>query len=223
MLNILVRILLIYIILSGGMRLAGKRQIGELQLSELVTAFLLSELAALCVTDADIPLLYSVIPVVVLLCLEILIPYFTSRHPKLKRIISGAPSVIIRRGVLDQVELSKMRMGADELLAELRLAGIGDISQVEYAILEENGHLSVIPKEGERPATPNDLSLFVEGKGIAHPLIIEGVINEYNLALVGHDRDWLFAELKRRKCPLGRVLLFTLDDAGGVNIIKYEE
>jgi len=200
----------------------GKREIGQLQLSELITTLLLSELAALPIADLNIPLAFSIVPISLLLSFEIIIPFITSRCPALKRIIDGVPSIIIKNGQLDQKELNKIRLSVDELIAELRLQNIGSISDVEYAILEENGRLSVITKANVKTVTLEDMDLTPKKRGIDHPLIIGGRISEFNLKLTGKNRVWLSNEVSRQGIKIKEVLLFTLNDDGQCNIIKKE-
>ncbi len=213
----LIRTLIVYIILFIGMRVTGKRQIGELQLTELITALLLSELAAMPITDLSIPLLYSVFPTVLIVCLEVAISCLANKIPFFSTALEGKPTMVICRGELIQDALEKSRMGIDELLGELRQKDITDISDVEYAILEQNGKLSVILKECKRQLTVEDVKMGVPQKGLAHPLILGGSICPYNLNLTGKDEKWLRKVIGERKTE--DILLLTLDDGGSVNII----
>ena len=220
MFTILIRIILIYILLIGTMRLMGKRQIGQLQLSELVTTILLSELASQPITDNQIPILFAVIPVAVLLSLEVIISYTVTKLPSLKPIFDGKPSVLIRHGELDIGEVAHVRISVEELLSQLRIKGIPDIEQVDYAILEQNGQLSVIPKRSESPPSCIDMNVKAPESGIAHAVIVDGKVSEYDLGLLGHDHKWLSSRLKHHKVALEDVFLFTVDDLGKEGIIK---
>lgn len=220
MLTILIRIIIIYILLIGTMRLMGKRQIGQLQLSELVTTILLSELASQPITDNQIPIMFAVIPVAVLLSLEVIISYTVTKIPSLKPIFDGKPSVLIRHGKLDIGEVAHVRISVEELLCQLRIKGISDIEQVDYAILEQNGQLSVIPKRSESPPTCTDIGVEVSESGIAHAIIVDGKVSEYDLRLLGHDSKWLKSRLKHHNVALEDVFLFTVDDLGKEGIIK---
>lgn len=153
MLVVAIRTVLIYLFLIIGMRLMGKRQIGELQLSELVTTLLLSEMASLPATDPNIPLAFSILPVSLLLLLEIILPFLAARFPFLKKMIDVVPSILIRKGEIDPGEMSRMRISMDELLSQLRLKGVGDLRDVDYAILEQSGQLSVLLKREKQPLT----------------------------------------------------------------------
>lgn len=195
-------------------RLMGKRQVGELQLSELVTTLMLSELAINPIQDTSIPIAYSLIPLVFLLSLEVIMSFVMSKLPHVKRVLNGAPSVIIQGGRLNQRELSRLRISISEFLGELRLKDVGDISIVDYAILEENGQLSVFLKDG-----------FDESKStkIAHSVVLDGIINKSNLEYAKKDESWVYKYLKSKRIELKNVFLLTCDDENNVNIILKEE
>ena len=214
----LIRTLIVYFVLFICMRVTGKRQLGELQLSELITALILSELAAMPIADLSLPILYALLPTVLIVCLEIAIPCLANKIPFFSTALEGKPTMIICRGELLEDALESSHLGLDELLLELRQKQIFDISQVQYAILEQNGKLSVIPKEKYRPISLDDLNISSEEKGYAHPLILGGAVCPHNLSLVGKDMNWL--KKKLGKNCVEDILLFTLDDAGEINIIK---
>ena len=220
MLTVLVRVIFIYIILIGTMRLMGKRQIGELQLSELVTTILLSELASQPITDEQIPIAFAIIPVATLLCFEIIISFAVTKVSWLKPIFDGKPSILIRRGKLDQKELVRVRISLEELLSSLRIAGASDISEVDYAILEQNGQLSVFLKKSESPPNRSDMNINVAESGIAHAIIVDSKISDYDLQLIGKDRRWLKKRLAHYKTKLDNVFLFSVDDAGKETLLK---
>ena len=209
-----------YFLLIGAMRLMGKRQLGDLELSELVITMLLSELASAPIADGTIPLSFSVIPIALLISFEVLTSFLSIKSRKLKKLITGSPSIIINKGKLCKSEMEKVRLGLDELFSQLRLKDISDISDVEYAILEENGQISVIPKMHARNATLGDLNIKTQEKGIVHTLIADGEISQFNLRLVGRNEKWLKNQLKKHRCSLTDVFLLSVDDAGNVNIIK---
>ncbi len=219
MLTILIRIFLIYTILLITMRVMGKRQIGEMQVSELVTTILLSELAAQPIADDRIPLVFAVIPIGALISIEVILSYAVTKLPFLKPIFDGKPSILINRGQICTDEMLKVRISLEELLSQLRVAGVPDISDVEYAILEHNGQLSVIQKKPAMPPTIADLKLEIKESGIAHAVIVDSKVSEYDLTLIGKDRRWLDSRLKKRNAALSDVLLFTIDDAGKENLI----
>jgi len=220
---IVLRTGMVYIFLIIALRIMGKRQLGELQVGELVTALLLSEMAALPVYDQNIPIIFAAAPVLLILSLGIIASFVSSRSPLAKKIIEGTPSVLICRGVVNQHELKRNRICLDELLGELRLKSISDITEVWYAILEQNGRLSVIPRAAERPATAGDVGQGGEESGMAHPIIMEGKISKSNLSEVGKNRRWLKGELDKKKIAIKDVYLLSIDDAGAQNIIVKEK
>ena len=149
MASIFVRTVIIYVFLSVSLKFMGKRQMGELEISELVSTLVISEVAALPIADPDIPLLNAVVPVILIVCLEIIISYAKNKSEKLKKYVEGEPIFVIYRGKLRQSALSDNRISLNELLCELRMQGVGDINNVYYAILEANGKLSVFEKNNK--------------------------------------------------------------------------
>ena len=220
MTTIFIRTIIIYIILIFAIRIMGKRQVGQLEVSELVTTFLLSELASLSITDDSIPLLFSVIPILTLVAIEVIGAYAITKSNRLKRIFIGHPTLIICKGKLNQKELERNRISVEELFSQLRLKSIVSLDDVEYAILEQNGQLSVITKCNVQPVSPVDIDLEIPEKGIAHALIIDGTINEQNLQIAGKNDAWLKNKVKSYGCRIEDVFIFTIDDIGNEKLIK---
>ena len=223
MITIFIRTILIYLMVTGAMRLMGKRQIGQLEVSELITTLLLSEIATLPIENPDIPVLYAVVPVVTLLTFEVVMAVLLSRLPRFRRKIESSPSMLIRNGYLDQGELLRNRLSVEELIASLRQQGVGDPGEVAYAILEKNGQMSLILKEEHRPLTPADLAMSPEREGMMHLVVCDGVINEYNLKLLGRDEDWVSSLLQSRRLRQDEVLYLLCNDAGQVSVLKKEK
>ena len=218
-----IRTCIIYILLVLAIRLTGKRQIGELEISELVSTILISEIAAAPVSNADIPLSFAIIPILIIISLEVIISFSATRSNIMKKLFIGTPSVLVRRGEIQPRELSKARMSLEELLCELRVSGIGTIEDVDYAILESNGKLSVTPRAHARNVTNADLKNNVREAGIAHAVIIDGTIKKEALDGSGKDRAWLEREIKREKLKLEEIFLFSVDDADHIYIIKRKD
>ena len=203
MATVLIRTASIYLILIMAMRLTGKRQIGELQIAELVVTFMLSELAVYPITDKNASLAHAVLPIILLLSLEVIFSFIQTKSRTARKLFSGGPTVIISQGRLCIEELAKNRLDLEELLGELRLKDIFDISEVEYAILEENGKLSVFLKAPKRPATVEELGVIPIDAGISHPIIIDGKIitgNTYAGGELGHS----VIVVDGAKCTCGR-------------------
>lgn len=207
MATVLIRTLIIYLVFIITIRLMGKRQVGELEISELVITFMISELATMPIQNPTIPLSYAVIPIIVLVVGEIVFSFLITKSKLLKKLIVGNPSYIIKKGKLNQGELSRLRMGLSELLYELRLKDIDDISNVDYAILEENGKLSVFEKDKSK---------------LSHAIIIDGDIVKSNLELICKDEKWVLSYLKRHKIDLKNVFLLCASEDLSINIIMKE-
>lgn len=219
MASVFLRTVIIYFILLASIRLMGKRQVGELEVSELIITIMLSELAIIPVSNKNAPLLHALVPVLFLLSAEVIISYITSKSSVLRALMIGKPSVLIDRGVLDQKELSRLRMSVAELLGELRLKGVGSISEVEYAIVEDNGQLSVFKKEEYSPLTPNVAGIAVKEGGIAHCVVVEGKIFKSGLASARRERKWVDSALAGYGIDITDVCIMTVDDGGAINII----
>ncbi|MBE6607971.1 MAG: DUF421 domain-containing protein [Ruminococcaceae bacterium] len=206
--KLLVRTVIIYFILTVSMRIMGKRQLGEMELSELVTTLLLSEISAVPIVDFKIPLKRALIPVLLIISFEIIIPFISAKKRFIKKLVEGKPSYIIYRGELRLSEIKKNRISLDELICELREQGFFDISDIEYAILEPNGQLSILPKNGDTNAQNTG--------GMVHNLIINGEIIDFNLKLLNLDEKWLNEQIASLGVSKKDISLFGLDDCNNM-------
>jgi uncharacterized membrane protein YcaP (DUF421 family) len=222
MLTILLRTVIIYAILIGTMRLMGKRQLGELEVSELVTTLLISEIASLPIGDPSLPVMYAVVPLITILSLEVSLSVLLLKCPRLKGLASARPSVLIRHGHVDQKEMQRIRISIDELVSEVRQSGLPTLEDVDYAILEQNGKISVIPKRIAQPPDAKALGRTPKETGVVHVLIGDGRIDEYNLKLLHLDRAWLFDRLSEKLLALNEVFFLGMDDGGTLYWIKKE-
>lgn len=205
---IFIRTILIYLLLLVVMRISGKRQVGEIQISELVTTFLLSDIAAYPLTNAGIPILNAVIPILTIIPLEIIFSYLTTKCTFIKKLLDGKPSIIIRRGMLRRKEMEKMRLSLDDLLCELRLKDIASVDEVDYAILEQNGQISVFPKKGS---------------ALSHAVVIDGTVNRDALIDAEKDEHWLRGVLRDRNInDIGEIFLLSVTVDGTITLIKQE-
>lgn len=223
MITVFLRTIILYVFLVVSIRLMGKRQLGEIEISELVITLMVSELAVLPISDKHIPLMYGIIPILILLSIEVIMSQLISSSAIIKRIFCGTPSILIRAGKIDEKELKRSRIGIDELMSELRQNGCGRISDVEYAIIEANGKLSLILSANASPPSADDLGVKVEEKGIDHNIIINSRISGRGLFQAGKDHRWLEKELKRKKINKEEIALLTVNDANEVEIIKKEK
>ncbi len=223
MLTILLRTVLVYVLLVITMRLMGKRQLGELEVSELVTTLLVSEIASLPIVDKNIPLAYAIIPLVTVLTLEVALSMVLVKFPKLKNIASARPSVLIRRGKLDQKEMQRIRITLDELISEVRQAGVPSLADVDYAILEQNGKISILTRKEAQPPSAKELQLRPTESGIEHALIEDGRVDRYNLKLMQLDDAWLSRVLTQKGLSAEDVFFLGRDDAENLYWIEKEK
>ena len=206
--SIFIRTIIIYIILNVMLKIMGKRQIGELEVNELVTTLLISEIGALPISDTNIPLLPSVIPIIFITSAEIIISIAKNKSSLLKRAVEGEPVYIIYKGRLKQSALADNRISINEFLTEMRIQGIADISDVRYAILEQNGKISFI-KESDSP-------------NLATTVVIDTKSDIKNITAAGYNIEWLNKKLKENNVSLSEIFLMTVDENGEINIIKKE-
>ncbi len=195
MFPILIRTLIIYSVLVISIKLTGKRQVGEMQLSELITAFLISEVAASPLCDPDIPLVYGFVPILLLVSVEIIISFITTKSTFFKKLFQSPPTVIISNGKLNIHALSKQRLSMDELISSLRLKNVADISKLDFCFLEHDGQISA----------------FTSDDGLTLPIIIDGKINTHFLSLLGKSEDWLKSTLRSDKRKAENIFLMTTD------------
>ena len=205
------------------MRLMGKRQLGEMELSEFVVASLIADLASHPLQDVGIPMTNGLVPILTLFCFEVLIAGLSMKSIRLRTLLFGRPSTLVTRGVIDQREMHANRFTADELMQELRKQGMFDLSQVEYAVLETDGRLNVIPYPAELPPTAAQMGIETPDGGCPLIVVSEGRVIEKNLRSLGHDTKWLHEELSRQhKKEPKDIYLMTVNHAGQSYIAEKE-
>jgi uncharacterized membrane protein YcaP (DUF421 family) len=202
------RTVILYSILVIIMRLMGKRQIGELQPAELVFALVVADLAAIPMENVDTPLLSGIIPIITLFIAEELLSYISMKSERARGIISGKPSILIQKGKILEGEMRKLRYNINDLLEQLRLNGISNVEDVEFAILETSGQLSSFPIAAKQPVRACDMNLNLQGDDLPYTVIIDGRIHSYNLSLIGLDEQWLTKELTKRKINSAKDVFF---------------
>ena len=221
---IIIRTITVYFSLLVTMRLLGKRQLGEMELSEFVLAALIADLASLPLQDLGIPMINGLVPILVLFCCELLIAGLCMNHIRLRTAFYGRPSLLVIRGRISQKEMHRNRFTPDELMQELRNQGFLDISTVQYAILETDGKLNVIPFPNQRPVTAEQLGIDAGDEAYPFIVISEGRILEANLKHIGRDRNWLNKQLSKQGLPgPEHVFLMTADQSGHIYFAKKEE
>ncbi len=218
------RTVILYFILMIGLRLMGKRQIGELEPSELVLTLIISDLAAVPMQDFGIPLVNGLFPIATLLCLSMLLSFFSLKSIRFRALVCGRPTVIIREGKVLQQNMARNRFTVDELLEQLRSQGYSDLSAVKYAILETSGQVSVLPYTKASPITPQVVQMEVQDDVTLPVLLInDGHVMSANLSASGYDRTWLNRQLKDRRLTSPRQVFFmTVDEAGAVVCVAKE-
>lgn len=219
---ILLRTLILYFVVVFSVRLMGKRQLGELQPSELVITILISNIATLSLEDREIPLLHGILPILVLVCFEVLISFLSLKSLRIRKWISGSPQIIIRDGVIDQNMLHELRFTIDDLMTSLRTNGIFDVNEVQFAIVETNGTVSFNLKSAYQPAQRGDVSAAENSEDPPQIVISDGQLREAALSSIGFDRAWLDNVLQRNAVRLGEVFLMTADKAQRIRIIRRE-
>ena len=223
MTTILFRTLIIYLILIIAMRLMGKRQIGELEISDLATTFLLSEIASLPITDNNIPISHAIIPIVTLITFEIASSALLAACPRIKNFISARPTTLVRNGKICGRAMRQARLSADELISELRQKDVTDLSEVRYAILEQNGKITVIPRAEYRPPNAKQMKVKVSDSGIYHIIIDKGVLNKHNLQELNLTRGQIERELAKQRLSVKDIYLMMINDAKEIRIIPKDK
>ena len=224
MITAFLRTVILYLLIMVGLRLMGKRQIGELEPSELVLTMMLSDLATVPMQDFGIPLLSGVIPILTLLALSMLLSQLSLKSIRFRGIACGRPTMLINNGKLCQDNMRRNRFTIDELLEELRGQGICDIRTVKYAVLENSGQLSILPWPEEQPPTAKQLKQKVEDDVfLPHILINDGRVLTQSLTSCGKDGAWLLKQLKKQGFSSPReIFLLTLNDQGEVYCLPKE-
>lgn len=201
MFNIFIRTVILYFTVILVIRLMGKRQIGEIQPYELVITIMLSDLASLPMQDPRLPLLLGVIPMVTLLMIKMILTQLQLKSSNVRRFLDGTPVLLIKDGRLQIQNMTKQKIAIDDILSALRTKGILDINQVQFAILENDGTVSVFPKEDDSSVTKKDLKIQVKEKVLPRILYIEGQFVYTSLKEIKKDQNWLCKELKKIGAP----------------------
>ena len=216
------RAVLLYIIIVFSMRLMGKRQLGELQPSELVVTILMSNIATLPVEDINIPMIMGIVPIFTLVCLDVFLSHLTMKSRKLRRIFSGTPKIIISNGKIDQRVLKDLRFTADDLMESLRSVQIFDINEVQLAVVETTGKISVCQKKEFMPLTVGDVKS--DSKNFDPPQLIvdDGEIAYKALDFLGLGKKWLDRILEKEQISSKDIFIMTADKDKNYTIIKRE-
>lgn len=223
MINILLRGVIVYITVIISVRLMGKRQIGELQPAELVTTFLLSEIASMPLQNKDISLATCIVLIFMIVGSEIIFSVLAVKSRLFRILTQGSSALVIKDGKLLQKKLSQIRYSIDDLLESLRLKDVFDISEVKYAYVETNGSLSVMLKDGSKPVTRRDLKLPVESTPLPCLVISDGKIIDKDFSLCSMTEEKLEKILKKNNVRAEDIFIMTADKSGNYNIIRKEQ
>ncbi|NMA69174.1 MAG: DUF421 domain-containing protein [Desulfitobacterium sp.] len=217
MILIAIRTVILYSLVILALRLMGKREIGQLQPFEFVVILMISDLAAIPSENMGIPLISGIIPILILVILSISLSYLELKSVKARDILNGVPSILVDRGRIVEEELIRNRLPLSDLVEELRMRSIPNIADVEFAILETNGQISVLPKSNKRPVTPEDLKIEPDFEGLPYVLIMDGRIDNKALAISGKNLTWLENELKKKNVQsIEEVFFASLDTTGSL-------
>ncbi len=216
MLITLIRTILLYILVLIVMRLMGKREIGQLQPFELAISIMIADLASIPMSDTGIPISNGIIPILGLLVMHLLISLINMKSMKAREIMCGKPSILIYRGKIDEKVLKKERFTLNELQERLRGNGVVNLGDVEYAILETSGQVTVIQKPNKRTTIPEDFNIEPEYEGIPYDLVIDGRIMHENLKQIGRDINWLNKQVEKFKIKPTEALIVTYDGKGQI-------
>ncbi|MBR3808804.1 MAG: DUF421 domain-containing protein [Clostridia bacterium] len=222
MLTTIIRVVILYLFVSAAIRIMGKRNIGELQPTELVITLLLSEFASIPIEDNSIPLINSLIPVMILISLEIINSVISMKSTKFRNISDGNALLIIKDGKLDQKQLKKLRFTVDDVLSALRQKDVFDINEVAYAIIETNGTLSVLLKPKFQNATKQDVKVKTKNDGYTCPVIIDGVVLKKNLDVLEINKEDIEKILEKKQVNKKQVFLMNIDKNKNTEIILKE-
>ncbi|HHW61906.1 MAG TPA: DUF421 domain-containing protein [Syntrophomonadaceae bacterium] len=215
MLLTVIRTLILFVAVLILLRVMGKRQIGEIQPYELVVIIMISELAAIPMENTGVPILNGLIPIFVLVAAQVTLSYISLKSSKARGVICGRPSIVIENAVINEDELRRLRYNINDLLEQLRAKDVFDISDVEFAILETSGQISVILKSQKRPVQPADLGIETPFEGLPLTLIIDGRLIEENLVKANKTVGWLQDRLNKSGVKrIQDVLLASLDSHG---------
>ena len=210
------RAVILYIFVLIVMRLMGKREIGQLQPFELAISIMIADLSTVPMADIGIPIFNGIIPILGLLLMHLIISILNLKSIKAREIICGKPRILIYRGKIDENALRKERFTINELQERLRGNNIVNISDVEYAILETSGQVTVIQKKKKRNTIPEDFNIYPEYEGITYDLVVDGKIMQKNLDTLGKDYQWLEKELSKMNIKPEEALIATLDGKGKI-------
>lgn len=218
-----VRAIILYLIVLITTRIMGKREIGQLQPYEFVIQLMIANLATIPMSETGLPLFSGIVPMLGLLTMHLIIGFFNLKSQKFRGIICGKPTILIHKGRIDEKALNSERLTVEELERKLREKNVFYLQDVEYAILETNGEVTIITKPDKRTTTPEDFNIMPEYEGLSYNLVLDGKIVEENLNILGKNIKWLEKQLKTYKVKPEEVLVATVNAKGEIFCQKKEQ
>ncbi|MEE0061449.1 MAG: DUF421 domain-containing protein [Acutalibacteraceae bacterium] len=218
----LIRTIVLYVVVLIMMRIMGKRQISDLQTSELVVTLLISNIAVIPMQDTSLPLLSGVVPILLLVACEVILSWVMLKNSSFRSLICGKPQILINNGTLDQNKMRVLRISTEDLMEQLRQAGVFTIADVKYAILETNGKLSVLKKPEKENVTAEQMKITDLGDEFEVVIISDGEIAEGSMSIFGITQSWVNKILKKNNVTIKDVFIMTVNSERSYNIIKKE-
>ena len=220
--TIFIRTLIIYIFVLIALRLMGKREIGQLQPYELVVTIMIADLASVPMQDVSIPILQGIIPILALVVGQIVISFLNLKSGIMRRVICGKPTIMIEKGKIIEKNLKEQKYTINGLLTQLRVAGYSNLKNIDYAILETSGSISVIPKNKAMPVTKEDMNIKAEYSGFPRAYIIDGSYIHENIKVSNFSEKKIDDILKKEKVKLEDVFLLVIDENNEIFLQKKE-
>lgn len=220
--TIFIRTLIIYIFVLIALRLMGKREIGQLQPYELVVTIMIADLASVPMQDVSIPILQGIIPILALVVGQIVISFLNLKSGIMRRVICGKPTIMIEKGKIIEKNLKEQKYTINGLLTQLRVAGYSNLKNIDYAILETSGAISVIPKNKAMPVTKEDMNIKAEYSGFPRAYIIDGSYIHENIKVSNFSEKKIDDILKKEKVKLEDVFLLVIDENNEIFLQKKE-
>ncbi len=220
---VLIRAVVLYIVITFSLRLMGKRQLGELQPSELVVTILISNIAAIPVEDISVPMIMGIVPILTLVCLDVVMSGVMLKSAKIRKLMIGSPRIIISEGKILQKEMKRLRYSVDDLSEAMRNQQIFDISEIQYAIVETNGKINFLLKKDYQPAEKQDVKAGGSTNDPPSVIIRDGIRDRDQLKIIALGEDWLTKILRENGISESRIFLMTADKNGNYDIVEKEK
>ena len=220
---VLIRAVVLYIVITFSLRLMGKRQLGELQPSELVVTILISNIAAIPVEDISVPMIMGIVPILTLVCLDVVMSGVMLKSAKIRKLMIGSPRMIISEGKILQKEMKRLRYSVDDLTEAMRNQQIFDISEIQYAIVETNGKINFLLKKDYQPAEKQDVKAGGSTNDPPSVIIRDGIRDRDQLKIIALGEDWLTKILRENGISESRIFLMTADKNGNYDIVEKEK